>query len=63
MDPRPDEAMRCFEESIRADPAYSIAYSNKGALLYNAGNAKDAAECFMAANRLDPNFVLHFTKD
>ena len=60
---RPDEAMICFERSIRADPGYAIAHGNRGALLYNAGNTKDAAECFMAAKRLDPNFVIQFGKD
>lgn len=58
-----DEAMRCFEMSIRADPGYAIAYGNKGALLYRSGDLEDAAECFMAAKRLDPNFVLRFVRD
>ena len=60
---RLDEAMRCFDRSIRADPGYAIAHGNKGALLYNAGNTKDAAECFMAAQRLDPSFAIQFAKD
>ena len=58
-----NEAMRCFERSIRADPDYAIAHGNKGALLYQAGRMEDAAECFMAAKRLDPSFVLQFAND
>lgn len=60
---RLDEAMRCFEMSIRADPGYAIAYGNKGALLYGSGNMEGAAECFLAAKRLDPSFVLRFAND
>ena len=60
---RLDEAMRCFEMSIRADPGYAIAYGNKGALLYGSGNMEGAAECFLAAKRLDPSFVLRFVSD
>lgn len=33
-----DEAMRCFEMSIRADPDYAVAHGNKGGL--NATGAR-----------------------
>lgn len=40
-----------------------MAHNSKGALPYRAESVEGAAECFMAAKRPDPNFVLRFAGD
>ena len=53
-----DEALDCFDLSIKAYPDEAMPYGNKGVLLYRMKKRDDAIRCFVIARQLDPDFVI-----
>jgi tetratricopeptide (TPR) repeat protein len=52
-----DEAIKIFDEVIRIDPEYSLAWNNKGYALSKQGKYDEAIKAYDEAIRLDPNNV------
>ena len=53
---RTDEAIACYQESLRIKPDYLEAISNKGVALGQLGDADGAIACFEQLAALDPDF-------
>jgi len=47
-----EEAKRCYEEAIKLDPNYAIAWQNKGEVLEASGYQSEADEAFTKAREL-----------
>ena len=56
----PAEALRLYDEALRLDPEYYVAYANKGTLLMCQGDYDQAAECFGRASKLCPRTVEYY---
>jgi tetratricopeptide (TPR) repeat protein len=57
---RYDEALAAYEQAIRLDPNYALAYYNKGNALYDLKRYDEALAAYEQAIRLDPNFALAY---
>jgi protein O-mannosyl-transferase len=55
---RPDEALRVFEEALRANPRDAYAHNNVGAILAGRGQTAEALAHFETAVRLRPDYAL-----
>lgn len=52
---RPEEAIACFDEVLRLDPSYRVAWQGKGGVLLAQGRYEEALACFDRALALDPD--------
>lgn len=52
-----EEALRAFEEAVRADPGNPVAHYNVGALKLQIGETDEAIAEFQEAVRLDPEYL------
>lgn len=50
----PDEAIRCFDNAISIDPAFTYAHTLKGHEFYAGDNYEKALDCFRVSLLLDP---------
>jgi len=50
-----DEAIRCFNEAIKLNPSYELAWNNKGTALYMLKRYKEAIKCFDEVLKINPN--------
>src|SRR5260370_705919 len=57
-----EEALAAYEQAIRLDFRYAIAYSNKGNALYNLKRYEEALAVYEQAIRLDPNNAISYNK-
>ena len=57
---RYEEALVAYEQAIRLDPNYVLAYDNKGDALYRLKRYEEALVACEQAIRLDPNYVLAY---
>ena len=51
-----EEAIKCYDESIKLNPKYEIAWNNKGNSLYKFGKYEESIECYDEAIKLNPKF-------
>jgi tetratricopeptide (TPR) repeat protein len=49
-----DEALKAFDEAIRLNPKFALAYNGRGSLLFGSGRFDDAATQFQTARALAP---------
>lgn len=60
---RYEEALDAYNQAIRLDPNYALAYTGKGSALNNLKSYEEALEVCNQAIRLNPNYALtHYTK-
>jgi tetratricopeptide (TPR) repeat protein len=52
---RPDEALRCYERAVRADPVLADAHYNLALLYERAGRKRDAVRHLAIFRRLAPH--------
>ena len=52
------EALKCYEEAIKLNPEYSLAWNNKGWESWKLDRNSEALEAYEEAIRLDPKFEL-----
>lgn len=52
-----ENAQRYYLQSIEADATNAVAYTNLGVCLFVQNRLNEAAECFLAANQVNPNYV------
>jgi tetratricopeptide (TPR) repeat protein len=57
---RYDEALAAYEQAIRLDPKYPLAYNSKGATLYVLKRYDEALAANEQAIRLDPNYAFAY---
>jgi tetratricopeptide (TPR) repeat protein len=57
---RYDEALVAYEQAIRLDPNFAIAYYGKGVALRNLKRYDEAIAAYEQAIRLDPNFAIAY---
>ncbi len=55
---RYEEAMKCYDQAIAADPSSVLAWNGKGAALVEAGRPEEALDCFEKAIEIDEGFYL-----
>jgi tetratricopeptide (TPR) repeat protein len=53
----PEEAARCFDRALAADPKHFRALTNRGNLALEAGRVDEAIETYQAAIKLNPDFA------
>jgi tetratricopeptide (TPR) repeat protein len=54
------EAIAAYEQAIRLDPNFVLAYNGKGAALSCLGRHEEAISAYEQAIRLDPNFAISY---
>src|ERR1700733_13242638 len=54
---RLDEAVACYRQAVRIDPAHVWAHNNLGIALKELGQYQEAAESFREAGHLRPDYV------
>ena len=52
-----DEALVCYENSIKEEPGYAFAWNNKGTNLARQQQFDMALECFTRAVNIDPSYL------
>jgi len=57
---RYEEALSAFEQAIRLDPNYALAYYNKGVALENLKRYDEALVAYEQTIRFNPNFALAY---
>lgn len=55
---RYDEAIKCYDQAIAADPSSVLAWNGKGSALGESGRLEEAIECFDKAIEIDEEFYL-----
>jgi predicted O-linked N-acetylglucosamine transferase (SPINDLY family) len=55
-----NEAIRYYEEALRIDPEYALAYNNLGTAFKDKGNFSNAMHCYEKAIALDPHDYLTY---
>lgn len=53
-----EQALACFDEAIRLDPTFHIAYANKANLFTRLKRLEEAEECYRTVLQLQPSFHL-----
>lgn len=57
-----EDALQCYNKTIKLNPNNSFVYTNKGLLLVDLNKHEEAIECLDKATALNPNNVLAYTK-
>jgi tetratricopeptide (TPR) repeat protein len=57
---RYEESLAAYEQAIRLDPNYAVAYNNKGTALYGLKRYEEALEAYEQTLRLDPNYAFAY---
>jgi tetratricopeptide (TPR) repeat protein len=52
-----DEAIKAYDEAIRLDPDYAMAWNNKGIAFYSQGRYNSAIKAYDECIRLDPSYI------
>ncbi|MEI6046782.1 MAG: tetratricopeptide repeat protein, partial [Chloroflexota bacterium] len=50
-----EQALECFDQALRLDPSYAVAWNRKGQVLDKLGRYNEALSCYDQALKLDPN--------
>ena len=54
---RESEAIKAYEQAIRAEPGYADSYNNLGLIIKKRGNQEEALQRFKQAVKADPDYV------
>jgi tetratricopeptide (TPR) repeat protein len=55
-----DKKIECLNIAVKINPAYDIAYDDKGVVLLNMGKPEEAINCFNKAIELNPTRILAY---